>query len=87
MTNLDKKAVFYHSLGEPNRLKILEYLLNKNECTCICELSKFLKRDQSVVFRHIQILKEANLLNTKKEAKYLRCCIKNKEKVRKILED
>ncbi len=87
MNNLENKAKFYHSIGELSRLKILEYLLKKNQCTCICEFSKFLKKDQSVVFRHVQILKQAGIIDTHKEAKYLMCCIKDKEKVRKILED
>ncbi|MGM5483404.1 MAG: ArsR/SmtB family transcription factor [Nanobdellota archaeon] len=87
MKNLQHKAKLYKALGEPVRLKIVDYLLKKGECTCICELSKLLKRDQSVISRHIQVLKEADILNTNKETKYLMCCIKDKDKVMRILED
>ena len=87
MTNLIEKSKLYKALGEPIRLRIIDHLLKKAECICICELSKFLKRDQSVIYRHIQILKEVNLLKTNKESKYLMCCIKDKGRVKKILRD
>ncbi|MFH1682223.1 MAG: metalloregulator ArsR/SmtB family transcription factor [Candidatus Woesearchaeota archaeon] len=85
MKNLEEKSRLYKALGEPIRLKIIEYLLKKRACVCICELSKLLNRDQSVIFRHIQILKDAGILNTNKEAKYLLCCIKDKDKIKRIL--
>ena len=87
MKNLEQKSRLHKALGEPIRLKIIEYLMKKGQCTCICELSKLLKRDQSVIFRHIHILKGAGILNTNKEAKYLMCCIKDKDKFKRILED
>ncbi|MFH1052856.1 MAG: ArsR family transcriptional regulator [Candidatus Woesearchaeota archaeon] len=87
MNNLDEKSRLYKALGEPIRLRIIEYLMKKGQCACICELSKFLKRDQSVIFRHIQILNQAGIINTNKEAKYLMCCIKDKKKIKKLLED
>ena len=64
-----------------------EYLLKKGKCICICELSRILKRDQSVVFRHIQTLKQAGIINTTKDAQFLYCCIKDKEKVKRYLRD
>ncbi|MBD3249112.1 ArsR family transcriptional regulator [Candidatus Woesearchaeota archaeon] len=87
MKNLEEKSRLYKALGEPIRLKIIEYLMKKGECTCICELTKLLKRDQSVIFRHIQLLEQAGVLNTNKKAKYLMCCINDKEKIKRILED
>ncbi|MBW2976967.1 metalloregulator ArsR/SmtB family transcription factor [Candidatus Woesearchaeota archaeon] len=87
MKNLEEKSRFYKALGEPIRLKIIGHLIKKEQCTCICELSKLLKRDQSVISRHIQILKEADILDTNKEAKYLLCCIKDKTKIKKLLRE
>ncbi|MBL7054855.1 winged helix-turn-helix transcriptional regulator [Candidatus Woesearchaeota archaeon] len=87
MLNLEEKSKFYKALGEPIRLKIIEYLLNKKRCTCICELSKLLKRDQSVIFRHIETLKEAKIISTRKEANFLMCCLKDKDKIKKYLEN
>jgi len=87
MRNLEEKSKKYKALSEPVRLRIIEYLLKKGQCTCICELSQLLKKDQSVIFRHIQILKEAGILNANKKEKYLMCCIKDKNKVKKYIED
>lgn len=87
MKKIEEKSKFYKALGEPIRLKIIEYLLNKKECTCICELAKSVNRDQSVIFRHVQILKDAGIVNTNKEAKFLMCCLKDKQKIRKYLEE
>lgn len=86
MLNLEKKSKLFKALGDPIRLKIIDHLLKKGCCTCICELSKILKRDQSVVFRHVMILKEVDLVNTNKDARFLMCCIKNRAKLIKILE-
>jgi len=87
MINLIQKSKLYKALGEPIRLKIIDYLMNQNSCVCICELGKALKRDQSVIYRHIQILKDVNILKTSKESKYLMCCIKDKSRIKKILGD
>ncbi|MFH2028506.1 MAG: metalloregulator ArsR/SmtB family transcription factor [Nanoarchaeota archaeon] len=84
---MQMKAEFFKALGEPIRLKIIKYLLDRKECSCICHLSSYLKRDQSVVFRHMQILKDAGIVQTRKEARFLFCCLKDKKKIKKILED
>jgi len=83
--DLEKKSKFFKALGEPVRLKIIQYLLDKEECSCTCNLSKYLKKDQSVIFRHLQILKNAGIINTKKEAQFLRCCLKDKQKIKNLL--
>lgn len=87
MKNAAEKARMYKALGEPIRLRILDYLLRKGKCTCICELSGLLKRDKSVIFRHITVLRNAGMIVTKKEAKYLFCCVTDKDKVKRLLED
>jgi len=87
MNDLKLKSGFYKALGDQVRLKIVEYLSNKKGCTCICNLAKLTKRDQSVIFRHIQLLKKAGIVATKKEANFLMCCIKDKKRIRKYLED
>ena len=87
MIKLEEKSKVFRALGEPNRLRIIEYLLKKGKCTCVCELSRLLKRDQSVVFRHIQILKDAGIVSTDKKAQFLACCIKDRAKVKQYLED
>ena len=84
--NTEKKAKFHHALGDITRLKIIEYLI-KEKCKCICHIADNVKKDQSTVFRHIQILKSAGLIETKKENKFLFCCIKDSGKIKKLLEE
>lgn len=81
---IEQKANFYHALGDETRLKIIEYLL-KEKCKCICHIAEYVKKDQSTIFRHIEILKNAGLIETKKENKFLFCCIKDKEKIKNLL--
>lgn len=87
MVKIEEKSRFYKALGEPIRLKIIDYLLNKKDCACICDLTKLIKRDQSVIFRHVQVLKDAGIITTEKKACFLMCCLKDKKKIRKYMED
>ena len=83
---IEEKSRFFKALGDPIRLKIIEYLLGKKECTCICKLARLVKRDQSVIFRHVQILKDAGIVVTRKEANFLMCCIKDKEEMNRLMD-
>lgn len=83
---IEEKSKFFKAFGDPIRLKIIEYLLGKKECTCICKLAKLIKRDQSVIFRHVQILKDAGIVVTNKKANFLMCCIKDKEKMNRLMD-
>lgn len=85
--NIVQKSKFYAALGEPVRLKMLQYMLKAKGCICICNLAKHIDRDQSVAFRHILVLKGAGIISTKKECRYLMCCVKNKAQLRKYMED
>lgn len=87
MKSIEKKVMFFKALSDENRLKIVNYILKRDKCACICELSKLLKKDQSVIFRHIQILRKAKIIETCKESKYLMCCVKDKNKIKKLLEE
>jgi len=86
MTEIQKKAQFYNALGDETRLKIVDYLL-KNKCRCICHIAEHVKKDQSTVFRHIGLLKNAGLIETAKKEKFLFCCIKDREKTKRLLEE
>jgi len=82
---IEELARLHKALGEPVRLKIVEFLMGK-ECCCICHIAKAVKREQSVVFRHIQILKEAGIIAARKDDKFLMCCIADKERTKRLLE-
>jgi len=83
---MNDRAEIFKSLGEPTRLRILERLLKNNACRCVCELSKEFKKDQSVIYRHVQTLERAGLLRTHKEANKLLCCVSDKKRIKRILE-
>jgi len=83
MINIKEKAQFYSALSEPLRLHIIQYLFKLEGYSCVGELAKLFKKDQSVIYRHIEILQRAGLVNTKKEKKFLLCYIKDKEGLRK----
>lgn len=86
MLNIKEKSRFYKALSEPIRLQIIGCLVKKR-CACICELTRSIKRDQSVIFRHIQILENAGIVKTRKQDNFLMCCIKDRNKVKRYLED
>jgi DNA-binding transcriptional ArsR family regulator len=86
MKNIDDVAKFHKALGEPIRLRIVEHLLARKGCVCICELAKLLGRDQSVIFRHIKLLREAGIVKTDKKAKFLMCCLTDNNHIKKCVE-
>ena len=81
MTNIEKISKYYKAISDVTRLNILEILLIESSCICICELAKKLSKDQSVIYKHIQILKESGFINTVKRNKFLMCCIVDKSRV------
>lgn len=85
MKDIKEKAQFYSALGEPLRLQIIEYLLKLEGYSCVGELAKLFRKDQSVIYRHIEILQRVGLVDTKKEKKFLLCYIKDKDKWKKLI--
>ncbi|HIH24336.1 TPA: winged helix-turn-helix transcriptional regulator [Candidatus Woesearchaeota archaeon] len=85
MNALDERARYFKALGDPVRLRIVSLLLH-GKCTCICDIAEHVGKDQSVVFRHVQILAQAGIVKTKKDGKYLRCCIADPVPMRKLLQ-
>jgi DNA-binding transcriptional ArsR family regulator len=86
-SHLERKARYFKALSEPVRLKIIDYLMKNKECSCICHLSKALKKHESVILRHIQQLKEAGIVKTRKKERFLFCCVCDKDKMKKLLEE
>jgi len=79
-----KQAVeFLKIISEKNRLKIL-CLLKKDE-RCVCEIWQYLKLPQSLVSHHLKILKDFNLISSRKKGVKIFYKI-NKKVVKKYLE-
>ncbi len=64
-----KKLInFFRAVGEETRVKII-LMLFKEEM-CICELIEELKLSQSAVSHHVKILKQAELVNDRRNGKW-----------------
>ena len=59
----------FHALSEPLRLQVLE-LLREREL-CVCELCEYLGVAQSKLSFHLKILKEAELVRTRQQGRWI----------------
>ena len=69
MGRLRKIAEFYNALADETRLTILE-MLTKQEM-CACELIVGVGLSQPTVSHHLKILRQAELINAKKDGKWV----------------
>ena len=68
MQDIDKvelEANFLAILAQPTRLKILYFLRDGEKCAC--EINPMMQEDPSVVSRHLVKMKEAGLLQSRKQ--------------------
>ena len=65
------------AISDPIRLNIL-YLLKNGEL-CACHIDSALNKPQSTIAHHISLLKKANLLNWRKEGKWIYYSLANPE--------
>lgn len=59
----------FHALSDPLRLKVLE-LLRQQEL-CVCELCERLEVSQSKLSFHLKTLKEAELVRSRQEGRWI----------------
>ena len=64
IAGLSQTAKFLKIISEENRLKIV-CLLKESE-KCVCEIWQYLKLPQNLVSHHLKILKNLNLISSKK---------------------
>ena len=62
-------ADFYKIFGETTRVKIL-YALDKSEL-CVCDISALLGMSVSAVSHQLKILRDSNLVKTKRDGKVI----------------
>ncbi len=62
---LEFKSKIFKIIGDSNRLKILE-ILRKGE-NCQCEIIPLIAQSQPTVSRHLKLLEDAGLIQSKKE--------------------
>jgi ArsR family transcriptional regulator len=74
----EARAQIAKALAHPSRLMILEALEGRERC--VCELTELVGADQSTVSKHLAVLKQAGLVEDRKEGvmAYYRvkvCCL------------
>jgi DNA-binding transcriptional ArsR family regulator len=73
----ENQAAFLKALGQPTRLQILDLL--KNGERCVCEIFPAINQEQANVSKHLSILKQTGILDSRKEGLRVIYWIKNKE--------
>ena len=70
-------TAFGKLISDPTRLKITKLL--SAQPMCVCELMEILNVNQPCISQHLTILKYHNLINSKREGKWIVYKINNKE--------
>ena len=63
-------ALVFKALGEPVRLRLFALLSMKQEL-CVCHLIEALQLPQSTVSRHLGVLRNAGLVMTRRDGKWM----------------
>lgn len=80
---LESQAAVLKALGQPTRLQILEVL--KEGERCVCEIFPAIQQEQANVSKHLSVLKQNGILDSRKEGLRILYRIKNPE-VLEVLE-
>lgn len=64
--NLDQAAALFKVLADPNRLRILDTLMQGD--TCNCELTEQLGLAANLLSHHLRALRQAGLVNSRRDA-------------------
>jgi len=65
----------FKALGDPTRLRIVQMLARNGE-TCVCKIVDELEMHQPVISHHMAKLKQAGLLNARKEGQWIHYSLK-----------
>jgi len=67
---LDKSAYLLKALCHPLRMKIISYI-DKNKIVPVNKIYNTLNLEQSITSQHLNILRTAKIVNTKREGKFI----------------
>jgi ArsR family transcriptional regulator len=73
----ESQAAILKALGQPTRLQIID-LLKEGE-RCVCEIFPAINHEQANVSKHLSILKQAGILESRKDGLRIIYRIKNQE--------
>lgn len=65
MDTYEMYANIFRALAHPKRIKIIE-LLEKQGKTCVCEIATQIQTDQPSVSKHLNILRNAGIIDSEK---------------------
>ncbi len=68
VSNLSSYAALFHALSDETRLAIVERLRNGERC--VCDLTDVLEAAQSRLSFHLKVLREAGLVDCRKEGRW-----------------
>lgn len=80
---LKKIEKIYKALSDRNRLRIINML--KERAMCVCEITDILELSQSTVSGHLRILKEAEVVEDRKDGLWIEYSLCKDEKLNKKL--
>ncbi len=69
MRNMENITKIYKALSDPNRLRILKILEHGEKC--VCKIPDMLGLANSTVSKHLSILRDAGLIQGRKEGKWV----------------
>lgn len=75
---MDELSAAFKALGDPARLKVLEFLMrpdaeccSKEDRVCACDLETLLGLSQPAVSHHMKILAQAGLVSCEKDGRWV----------------
>jgi ArsR family transcriptional regulator len=75
---MDDLVLAAKALADPTRVRVLAALRDGE--LCVCELSDALEVTQSTLSTHLQVIREADLVQTRKEGKWVYYALKPEAK-------
>jgi len=67
---MEQLAQLFQALAEPNRIRIINLLLDTQEL-CVCDLERVLAIPQTRVSRHLAFLRKAGLVSARREGQWM----------------
>ena len=69
LASLQEAASWFRALGDETRLKIIECVIEGEQC--VCDLTDILSSKQSLLSFHLKTLKDAGILNDRRDGRWV----------------
>ncbi|MCD6427141.1 MAG: helix-turn-helix transcriptional regulator [Caldisericaceae bacterium] len=71
----EKLGSFFSVFSDPTRLKIIVFLLNADSPSCVTKIANVLSLNQPAVSQQMRVLRNAGLVKTLRDGKFIRYSI------------